>query len=447
MWTKDLPNNVKIAVAVSGGADSVALLDGLVCVALEKGLSLSVVHCEHQIRGKDSLADAEFVQKLAESYGLECHLFSEDCPALAKRLGVSLEVAAREFRYRCFEELLQDGRAEYIALAHHKDDAAETALFRLSRGTSLGGVLGMNTICGRYLRPMLSTSKEEILQYIAKRGLQYRVDSTNFEKDATRNRIRLDILPLLEDAVPGAKENLIAFGVRAKEDDEYLYTLAKEWVVNAPPAFEGDLGWSVGVDAPPPLFRRACLTVLKALGIEKDYTQKHLLALQSLCGLQTGTKVSLPQGVIAVRSYQSVQFCRGEKEQTKQRAQQPIPFACGRFAWGRYEITVSDTPIDAKGVLRLDGEKISRTACIRSREEGDTFHKFGGGRKSLKKYLIDIKFPQPIREELPLIADGKEVLAVFGVEISEGVKVDNQTKKILYLAMSEKDGGEKCTRT
>ena len=433
MWTKDLPNNVKIAVAVSGGADSVALLDRLVCVAPEKGLSLSVVHCEHQIRGQESLADADFVQKLAEGYGLEYYLFSEDCPALAKRLGVSLEVAAREFRYRCFEELLRGGRAEYIALAHHKDDAAETALFRLSRGTSLGGVLGMSTVCGGYLRPMLSEGKEEILQYIAKRGLRYRVDSTNFEKDATRNRIRLDVMPALEDAVPGAKENLIAFGVRAKEDDEYLYTLAKEWVVKTPPAFEGDLGFCVGVDAPPPLFRRACLTVLKALGVEKDYTQKHLLALQSLCHLQTGARVSLPQGITAVRRYQSVQFCRDVKEEKKQ----PIPFACGRFSWGMYEITVSETPLEGVGVLRVDAEKIPPTACIRCREEGDTFLKFGGGRKPLKKYLIDKKIPQPCREEIPLLADGNEILAVFGVEISERVKLTNESKKILYLAIGE----------
>ena len=291
----------------------------------------------------------------------------------------------------------------------------------------------MATVCGRYLRPLLDESKQDILQYIAKRGLNYRVDSTNFEKDATRNRIRLDVLPALEDAVPGAKENLIAFGVRAKEDDEYLYTLAKEWVVKTAPAFEGDLGFSVGVDAPPPLFRRACLTVLKALGVEKDYTQKHLLALQTLCESQTGARASLPQGIVAVRSYQSVQFCR-EVEGNKK---QPIPFACGRFAWGRYEITVSETPLEGAGVLRLDGEKIPPTACIRCREEGDTFLKFGGGRKSLKKYLIDKKVPQPIRDELPLIADGEEILAVLGVEISERVKLTNESKKILYLAIGE----------
>ena len=435
MWMKDLPNNVKIAVAVSGGADSVALLDRLVCVALEKGLLLSVVHCEHGIRGAESLADAEFVRGLAEGYGLEFLLFSEDCPALAKRLGVGLEEAARNFRYRCFERVLADGRAEYIALAHHKDDGAETALFRLCRGTSLGGVLGMSAVSGRYLRPLLGESKQEILRYVAERGLQYREDSTNFERDAARNRIRLDVMPVLEEIVPGAKENLLAFGARAKEDDEYLYSLAKEWVEFSTPATEGDSGWSVRIDAPPPLFRRACLTVMKTLGIEKNYTQKHLLALQTLCRSQTGTRVDLPQGVFAERNYQAIRFYTGESVEELP----TIPFACGRFLWGRYELTVSRTPLEGDGVLRLDEEKIPMNAEIRTRREGDTFHKFGGGRKSLKKYLIDIKLPKRQREGLPLLADGEEILAVFGVEISEQVKCTDESTKIIYLSRKERE--------
>jgi tRNA(Ile)-lysidine synthase len=174
---------------------------------------------------------------------------------------------------------------------------------------------------------------------------------------------------------------------------------------------------------------------IKALGVEKNYTEQHLLALQGLGSLQTGAKVSLPQGIVALRSYQSVCFYTP----TEPKALSPVPFAYGKIAWGRYEITVSDTPIEGEGVLRLDGEKIPTTACIRSREEGDRFHKFGGGRKSLKKYLIDIKLPQPIREELPLIVDGKEVLAVFGVEISERVKCTDKSTKIIYLSVIERE--------
>ena len=116
-----------------------------------------------------------------------------------------------------------------------------------------------------------------------------------------------------------------------------------------------------------------------------------------------------------------------------------IPFACGRFLWGRYELTVSRTPMEGDGVLRLDEEKIPACAEVRTRREGDTFHKFGGGRKSLKKYLIDIKLAKRQREGLPLLADGEEILAVFGVEISERVKCTDESTKIIYLSMKERE--------
>ncbi len=425
----DLPKNVKIAVAVSGGADSVALLDKLVLLAAECGFSLSVVHCEHGIRGGESLADAEFVRLLAESYGLPFTAFSEDCIALAKRSGESVEVAARNFRYRCFEEVLASG-ADYVALAHHKDDAVETALFRLCRGTSLGGVLGISPISGRYLRPLLDETKQEILAYVKQKGLQYRLDATNLQRVATRNRLRLDVLPVLTEAIPGAGDNLLAFAKEAKEDDAYLYALANGLIERAELQNATDTGWSVKI-SPLPLFRRACLTVLKALGLEKDYTKKHLQSIAELCGLQTGARAVLPKGIVAMRSYDKVAFFQGIAEDVF-----PVhTFGFGEFEWGRYVLSVSDAPLTGKKVLRVDVEKIPKNAVIRTREEGDVFRKFGGGTKPLKKYLIDEKIPLAKRDGLPLLAAGHEILAVFGVEISEDVKMTKDTKKTAYLAV------------
>lgn len=432
MLTKELPKNVKIAVAVSGGADSVALLDKLVLVAEERGLSLSVVHCEHGIRGEDSLLDAAFVRDLAGKYRLKFTLFSEDCPALAKSLGVSLETAAREFRYRSFSQLLDEGAADFVALAHHKDDRAETVLFRLSRGTSLGGVLGMSLQRGKYLRPLLDETKAEILAYVEQKGLPYRQDQTNFQRDAARNRIRLDVLPALEEAVPGARGNLVDFAVRAKEDDEYLYALCERLIEWESPLSAADTGWSVSIDAPP-IFRRACLTVLKKLGLTKNYTQKHLQALCELCVLQTGMRAVLPRGIIAVRSYEKIRFLRGDLDRGTRANIPDLPFSCGEFAWGRYALTVKNQPIHGANVLRLDGEKIPYGVVIRSRREGDIFRKFGGGEKSLKKYFIDRKIPKEARDGLPLLAYGGEILAIFGVEIAESVKITERTKKIIYL--------------
>lgn len=429
MLRLDLPKNVKIAVAVSGGADSVALLDKLVLLSAECGFSLSVVHCEHGIRGEESLADAEFVRLLAGGYGLPFTAFSEDCIALAERSGESVEVAARNFRYRCFEKVLASG-ADYVALAHHKDDAVETALFRLCRGTSLGGVLGMSPISGRYLRPLLDETKQEILAYVEQKGLHYRVDSTNLQRVATRNRLRLDVLPTLAEAIPGAGDNLLAFAKEAKEDDAYLYALANELIERAEPQNATDTGWRVKI-SPLPLFRRACLTVLKTLGLEKDYTKKHLQSIAELCGLQTGARAVLPKGIVAMRAYEKIVFFQGEEEDVFPR----YPFGFGEFEWGRYVLSVSNVPMMEAKALRVDAEKIPKNAVIRSREEGDVFRKFGGGTKPLKKYLIDEKIPLAKRDGLPLLAAGHEILAIFGVEISEAVKLTKNTKKTAYLSI------------
>ena len=431
MLTKILPKNAKIAVAVSGGVDSVVLLDRLVALSAKQGFSLSVVHCEHGIRGQESVEDSAFVRGLAEKYGLPFVMFSEDCPALAVAMGVSLETAARAFRYRVFERLLADGGADYIALAHHLDDGAETALFRLCRGTSIGGVQGMQAVSGRYLRPLLDESKEEILAYAAANGLAYRTDKTNFERTATRNVLRLDVMPVLEQAIPGTKENLTAFAQQAKEDDEFLCALAERLVQTVNPENEQDTGWRVCLGEMP-LVRRACLMVLQRLGVEKDYTRKHLSALEGLFSLQTGAKVSLPKGLAAVRRYDNILF---QKEEEIGGELPCVPFQKGEFVWGRYALTVSDTPVG--GALFADGDKLAG-AVIRGRREGDTFRKFGGGEKPLKKYLIDKKIPQGLRDGLPILAVGERVLAVFGVEISEDVKVTNATKNTVYLAVKEK---------
>jgi tRNA(Ile)-lysidine synthase len=181
-----------------------------------------------------------------------------------------------------------------------------------------------------------------------------------------------------------------------------------------------------------PLLRRACLLVMRQLGVEKDYTSKHLQSVAELFSLQTGAQVSLPKGIVAVRSYERILFKKSEVSGEELPCES---FRFGEFTWGRYALTVSFSPTD--GALRVDADKIEEGAVIRQRQEGDTFRKFGGGEKPLKKYLIDKKIPQGLRDGLPILALGSKVLAVFGVEIDEDVKVTDQTKKTAYLAVKE----------
>ena len=226
-----------ICVAVSGGEDSVALLHYLNALKTQCGYLLSAVHCEHGIRGEESLEDMRFVQRLCKEWGIPLYTFQEDCPARAKREKESLETAARNFRLECFSRLVREGKAYAIATAHHKNDEAETALFRLARGTSLGGMSAMKEESGYLLRPFLGWTKADITAYINANALAYREDKTNLELDATRNKIRLDILPKLEEYIPGATANIARFAMLAGEDDELLCELAKELLEEAEETF------------------------------------------------------------------------------------------------------------------------------------------------------------------------------------------------------------------
>ncbi|MBR4942548.1 MAG: tRNA lysidine(34) synthetase TilS [Clostridia bacterium] len=432
----------KICVAVSGGIDSVCLLHYIKSLEEECGYSISAVHCEHGIRGEESLSDMRFTLSLCEKWGIPAYVFKEDCIRLSKEKKMSLETVARTFRYSVFERLLKEGKADYIALAHHKNDEAETVLFRLARGTSLTGVGGMVELNGQYLRPFLSWTRREIEEYAEKNGLEYREDKTNEERDATRNRLRLDVLPVLEDAVHGATENLARFASLAVEDDKLLYEYAQTLLTVKE---DEERGVVVSVKECPkkPLLRRACLLALKTLGVERDYTAIHIENASSLLTMERGARQTMPQGIEAKRVEGGLEFYRVNSPISIPKGE-PQPFGENGFDGGRYEITVQKEPFAGDTgkwkILVLDGDKIPVGAGFRFRKEGDEIRRFGGGLKTLKKFFNEKKIPVEEREYLPLIADleGKTVYAVCGVEISEEVKITKETQNALYITIRKK---------
>ena len=430
---------------MSGGADSMALLHFMKTRAREDGFFLSAVNCEHGIRGKESLDDSRFVKEICREWEIPLFFFSADCPAEAARDKVSLETAARNFRYRCFSSLLGI-EADYIATAHHADDEAETVLFRLCRGAALSGAKGMEPVSGNFLRPFLDRTKAKILQYVEREKIPFREDKTNFEEAATRNKLRLRILPELEKAIPGTAGNLVRFARFAAEDDAFLYERSKELVKEVSPRSRRDTGVRIKFSDSPPLMRRACLIALKKAGIEKDYTSAHLEAVCSLENLQTGSRISLPDGIEAERTYDEIAlFFRRDSEKAERRI--------GKGSDGRdasetdgagYIAEICSSPPSEEThfgkILRFDADSLPDTAVFRLKRDGDRFEKFGGGSKPLKKYLIDKKIPKDIREELPVLAEseGAEVYAVCGVEISDKIKVSEKTERIKYIIVRKK---------
>ena len=426
--------NKRICVAISGGVDSVALLHFLKTQEGACGFTLSALHCEHGIRGEESLEDMRFVERYCRDLGVELTVFQEDCPQLAKQEKISLETAARKFRLRCFESLISSKKADFIATAHHLGDEAETVLFRLARGSSLSGAKGMTERDGYLIRPLLSWTKLEIESYVKENGLSYRVDSTNLDNEYTRNKLRHEVLPKLEEAVDGASGNLARFATLAGEDDELLYAFAKELLV------ETDEGYLVKFSDKKPLFRRASLLALKGLGLEKDYTALHLEQAFALQSLERGAKCTLPKDILAIKTADGVAFCKATKKERAEKAKTQ-PFTTAGFDGGEYVVSVSSAPIEETGrwrVLKMDAGKLPQDAVFRFREEGDYMERFGGGKKSLKKFFNEKKIDVAERAYLPLIAVGDEIYAVCGVEISEKLRVGESSEKILYLALAKK---------
>lgn len=218
-----LQSGDKVLVALSGGADSVAML-----IALRKlGYECVAVHCNFHLREEESNRDEAFVSSLCQRIGIELHTIHFNTAEYAKLNGISIEMAAREQRYEAFEELRRNCNAAAIAVAHHRDDSAETLLLNLTRGTGIKGLRGIQPKNGCIIRPLLDVGREEILDYLKWRGEEYVTDSTNLTTDFTRNKIRLEIIPKLAEINPSILESLTATAKRLG-DAELIYSKAIE---------------------------------------------------------------------------------------------------------------------------------------------------------------------------------------------------------------------------
>ncbi len=413
----------RVCVALSGGADSVCLLQIFFENADQYEIALSALTCEHGIRGEASLSDVAFVKTLCTERNVPLHIFSADIPARARASKKGLEEEGRAFRYQCFREILDRKKADVVATAHHRDDLAETVLFRLARGTSLSGIAAVKE-SGGIVRPLLGVSRQEILSYLNERGISFVTDETNGDERYSRNAIRKRVLPALEEIVKGAGKHIADFARRAGEDDEYLKSLA----VSATRREGKNI--FIPSDLPRPLFFRAAVAAIGELG-GVDYGESFLREIEKLKELQSGRKVCF-HGIEGVKEGDEIVFYRPEKDVAAE-----IPFSTGTFAFGAYRLRAEIG--GCGGTLYADYDNFPADCVIRTRREGDLFTPFGGSEKPLKKYLTDRKIPARKNRLLPLVAKGSTVYAVFGVEISDLVKVTEGTECQVSFAIESSE--------
>jgi tRNA(Ile)-lysidine synthase len=415
---------------VSGGPDSVALLRALV----ELGGEPVVLHVDHGLRGEESREDAGFVRDLCEKLGLRCEV-----RRLRLERGSNLQEWARNERYRLAEEVADGLGLREIAVGHTADDVAETVLMNLARGTGLRGLASIPPVRDRVVRPLIERTRREILEYLAVLDQPYRTDSTNLTGKYARNRVRLEVLPVLEELHPGATRNLARGAALAREDLEVLEALAAEVIERRGTDVVLPLGKLSGLR--PALRRHAVRRAYSVLLPDAPPLGSVLVeTVLGLAGEAEGTRtLDLPGNVVASAR-------AGEEIALYPR---PEPFA------GEEELRVGENlfagwRISVREVSRYEPQEAARAEVayldaargpyrVRLAREGDIIRPLGlGGTKKVLRAMMDRKVPKDLRRRTPVVVDaGGEVAWIPLGELGEESKVDGTTERILRLEVEK----------
>ncbi|MBQ9119925.1 MAG: tRNA lysidine(34) synthetase TilS [Lachnospiraceae bacterium] len=450
----------RVVLGVSGGADSMCLLEVLHSLRESYALTLFVVHVHHGIRGDEADEDARFVQEACEQREIACRVIYEDVPAVAKAEGCSVEEAGRLVRYRAFAEAARECNCSRIAVAHNRNDQAETVLFHAFRGSGLRGLCGIPACRENIIRPLLGVSRAEIEEFLLERQLTWRTDATNLTADYTRNRIRHQILPTATEGVNAkAAEHLAELAVELGRVQAYLEQEAdkrypKVVLANAKDDDTGTvrcLSVNALQETPQVLREQLWLRIWKELaGRAEDFGRVHIKALEELLVGDTGRSLHLPYGIRAEKSYEQLQLRRmKEQEPSEEPKNQKISELPCTLDLGKWELRLSlilfsndekNVKIPKSNYTKwFDYDKIGNSLALRRRLPGDymIIHK-DGSQKSLKSLLIDRKVPRAEREQLALLAAGSRILWCIGVRSEDGLYVDENTKRVLVAELREK---------
>lgn len=457
----------RVIVAVSGGPDSVALLNVLHTLASEYRISLHVAHFNHQLRGLEAEQDARFVEDLARGMGLPVTVGKGDVAAYSERQALSIEEAGRVLRYDFLRSVAREIGADAIALGHNCDDQAETILMRILRGAGRAGLAGIppvreealslvgheETRVIRFIRPFLGILREEIEAYCRTRGLATRLDRTNLEPEYLRNKIRLELIPFLErEYCPDLKKRLSVIAEIMREEDEYLDREAQdhfEHVLSDRSESSLEISVSHLLGLPWALRRRIIrLALQEILSSLRDIDFRHIEDVLDLaCSGRSGLGIDLPCRVRVSKEYDRLVLeknrlqDRGYRDKSEWSLDLPgavdIPhgfrIAAEEIPREEWEKRVGIGEYDAY----FDLDHITLPLLIRFRRPGDRFQPLGlGGAKKLKDFFIDAKVSRRIRDTTPLVLSGNEIIWVVGFRIDERFKVTRETARVLHLSAS-----------
>ncbi len=421
--------NNKVLLAISGGIDSVAMLR---CFKDAEICAFGVAHCNFALRGEDSDADEEFVKKMAKRVKAPFHSHVFDTQAFAEKEKISIQMAARQLRYAWFAQLMDDYGYDYVATAHHKNDALETVLFNLTKGTGIAGLHGIKHKFGKLVRPILFADKEMIMDFVAQKQLAWREDSSNESVKYARNLIRHEVVPVLKQVNPDL-ENTFQNTIEriAQVEEVYLAHVAKieqkaVKKVNSNIFIDMEMLMLEKVNAVVlhDLIKRYGFNFIQAKDIQTKLLEGAGKIFESPTHQLNIDREALVISPKDLSSFLPVAIFRDQQE----------------FKDGRLWLKFSDEAADGfkisanKRIAALDLDKLTFPLEIRKWQHGDFFFPLGmKKKKKLSDFMIDEKIPLNLKREVLLLTSGNAIAWVIGHRIDDRFKITNETKNVLKV--------------
>ena len=439
---KMLCSRPRVVVGLSGGADSVCLLLILKEACKEAGATLVAVHVNHGIRGEEANRDEAFCKRLCEENNIVFKAYKFSVPDIAKEQKLSLEEAGRMVRYQSFYEAA--GENGVVAVAHHQNDQAETVLFNIARGSRLKGAVGMMPVRDRIIRPLLCVTRSEIETYLKENGVEYCTDSTNLGNDYSRNSIRNQVMPLLNEINPKATAHFADFAAGALEAESFLEEYTCSCFLEKSKNLQDKILLDIkGVHSY--IVGRLIRMVFERLEVGlKDITKKHVDEIVMLSSKRVGANKHIKSGVWVENTRDGLLFYKKSEAGVIEPIEinPPTRISLDDKAYMEFDIIEWD---DNKKITNevytkyLDYDKIKFGLQLRGWQQGDIIAINNGHHKKLKQYFVDEHVSRCKKEEALLLADGSNIVWVVGKRIGADYKITENTKRVLEVRYKGED--------
>ncbi|MCG2813112.1 MAG: tRNA lysidine(34) synthetase TilS [Thermodesulfovibrionales bacterium] len=431
----------RVLIGLSGGPDSVCLLHALNNLKDEYKLSLHAIYIDHGLRPDEIPAEIEFCKKLCETLGVPFLTKSVDVKSYAKEYCLNKQEAARELRYKIFEDVALEIGSSRIALAHNADDQAETFFMRILRGAGQKGLSGIPPVRGKIIRPLIEIERKDIEEFLDSISQSFIVDSSNLKKDYFRNWLRLAVMPEFKRQNPELIRTISRTSEIIREEDNYLELIVTKTLMRLIPK-KTDRTIELFLVPLETMDRVILRRVLRrAIDAVKGLRGIGFVHIEDIIELvkrgNSGDRIYLPKGIRVIKGYSTL-ILTSEQPSKLGAYSLNVPEELALKESGiLIKSSFADSaeiPCDGKSKVIIDAERIKLPLVVRARKSGDLFYPFGfGKRKKLQDFFVDEKIPRDERDSIPIVLSGNDVVWIAGYRADERFKVMSETKKIVLI--------------